>query len=105
MANIIKFDCNYPKLCNQTKARLVYADEIRECVFNFPTAPLKALLEYDTKRPDGTYRKITPQDYVLLFFVGDKGIMFSTLRKDNSSNEKKYGGKVGQWFNIEVKSE
>ena len=49
MVNKIKFDCNYPKLCNQAHAKLVWIDEIRDCDFILKYPHLKALFEYDTK--------------------------------------------------------
>lgn len=33
MANVIKFDCNYPKLCNQAKAKLVWFSIISKYYF------------------------------------------------------------------------
>lgn len=107
MANVIKFDCNYPKLCNQAKAKLVWVDLVLEHEFisehYFLDRKINALLEYDTKCPDGTQKDIEQGNYYLLFFVGDKGIMFSTLRKRTKNNEK-YLKKIGQWFDVEVKN-
>lgn len=103
MANVIKFDCNYPKLCNQAHAKLVWIDEIRDCDFILKYPHLKALFEYDTKQPDGKFCSIKRGDYLLLLFVGDKGIMFSTVRRDNPSNRSKYINKIGKLFDIEVK--
>ena len=102
MANVIKFDCNYPKLCNQARAKLVWVDLILDGDF-VVEGRVNALLEYDTKRPDGTQRDIEKRNKYLLFFVGDKGIMFSTLRKRTKEN-KKYLTKIGRWFDVEVKS-
>lgn len=104
MANVIKFDCNYPKLCNQAQAKLVWIDEIRDCDFVLKYPALKALFEYDTKRPDWSFFNINRGDYLLLFFAGDKGIMFSTLRRDNPSNRSKYINKIGKWFDVEIKN-
>lgn len=105
MVNKIKFDCNYPKLCNQAHAKLVWIDEIRDCDFILKYPHLKALFEYDTKQPDGKFYNIKRGDYLLLLFVGDKGIMFSTVRRDNPSNRSKYINKIGKLFVVEVKSD
>lgn len=105
MVNKIKFDCNYPKLCNQAHAKLVWIDEIRDCDFTLKYPHLKALFEYDTKRPGGKLYNIKRGDYLLLLFVGDKGIMFSTVRRDNPSNRSKYINKIGKLFDVEVKSD
>lgn len=103
MANVIKFDCNYPKLCNQAKAKLVWFSTIPKYYFGKDNG-LEHLLAYDTKRPDGASSKIIPDSYLLLFFVGDKGIMFSTLRKHDEENSVKYLFSVGQWFDVEVEN-
>lgn len=103
MDNIIKFDCNYPKLCNQAKARLIYYGMIT-LDQNFKNT-FPSLIEYNTKKPDGTYKEIPNGDYYLLFFVGDKGIMFSIIRKMNDDNLRKYFNNFGKWFNIEVNND
>ena len=100
MANVIKFDCNYPKLCNQAHAQLVKVEE----VYLLPDSlKYQALVEYDTKRPDGTYLKLKRATYLLLFFVGDKGIMFSTFRTPSTENVNKFLDKEGSWFEVVVK--
>ena len=105
MVNKIEFKCNFPKLCNQANAKLVWIDEIRDCDFILKYPHLKALFEYDTKQPDGKFYNINRGDYLLLFFVGDKVIMFSTLRRDNPSNRSKYINKIGKWFEVEIKAD
>lgn len=67
MANVIKFDCNYPKLCNQAKAKLVWFSIIPKYYFGKDNG-FEHLLAYDTKRPDGACREVIPDNYLLLFF-------------------------------------
>lgn len=97
----IRFDNNYPKLHNQTEARLlmVIQDISGEMLLNnFPD-----LTSWDSLRDDGRYYNIAPEkDYMLLLFVGDKNIMFSTLRKQNEENAILYAESVGDVFKIAI---
>lgn len=94
----LKFADNMPKLHGQTKATLVYWTAL----FGFQLEQHPSLWQYDTLKSDGTYYKLNPQGkYFLLFFVGEKGIMFSTIRKLNDEN-KHYMTDVNKEFEIEV---
>lgn len=98
MNKIIKFASNMPKLHGQTSATLVFWSALAGCQL----AKHPALWNYDTKKPDGTIYRLNPYGrYLLLFFVGDKGIMFSTIRKLNEDN-KHYMQEVNEQFRIEV---
>ena len=95
---VIKFADNMPKLHGQTEATLVYWSALAGCQL----AEHPALWNYDTKKSDGSIYKLNPDGrYLLLFLVGDKGIMFSTIRKLNDEN-KHYMLEVNQKFRIEV---
>lgn len=98
MNKIIKFASNMPKLHGQTSATLVFWSALAGCQL----AKHPALWNYDTKKSDGTIYRLNPYGrYLLLFFVGDKGIMFSTIRKLNEDN-KHYMQEVNEQFRIEV---
>ena len=102
MKNTIQFDTNYPKLCNQSKAQLVHI----HALYFEDFLKRKDLIDYDTKRYDGSHYEYNKTlSYLLLFFVGDKGIMFSSLRKMNSENADKYLNKIGKWFYIDIQNE
>ena len=102
-ANAIKFDCNYPKLHNQKEARLVMV--IQEISGEMLLHAFPDLTFYDTLRDDGLYYGIRPDfEYMLLLFVGDKNIMFPTLRKQNEENAKLYAESIGEIFKISVKA-
>lgn len=96
---VIKFEDNFPKLCNQSSATLVY--------IGFSMVDEKhygALIEYDTKKHNGEYYKLDrKKNYFVLFFVGDKGIMFSSLRKNTTENFRYY--KLGEKYRIEVSND
>lgn len=104
MVNVIKFKKNYQKFCNQANARLVWIDEIRDCDFILNYSAIKAVSEYDVELSNNDSTVILRGEYFLLFFVGDKGIMFSTIRKRTPSAERKFINKIGQWFEVEVLS-
>ena len=102
MYDTIQFDTNYPKLCNQSKAKLVHIHGL----FFEDFKKEKDLIDYDTLRYDGSHFEIKEHlSYFILFFVGDKGIMFSTLRKMNEENAEKYLQNLGKWFYIDIQNE
>lgn len=92
----IKFNRNYKKLHGQTSAILVYKDVM------FPEQLKKEFIEYDT---EGAY-EIVDHSYLVLYFVGNKYIPFSTLRKNNAENRKKYlDCELYTTFKIEVQEQ
>ncbi|MBR1948625.1 MAG: hypothetical protein IKA30_02400, partial [Alphaproteobacteria bacterium] len=65
---------------------------------NFPD-----LTFFDTLRDDGIYYDIKPKEsYMLLLFVGDKEIMFSTLRKQNEENAILYAESIGEVYKLKI---
>lgn len=97
----IRFDNNYPKLHNQKHARLVMVIQgiLGEMLLkNFPD-----LTFFDTLRDDGIYYDIKPEEsYMLLLFVGDKEIMFSTLRKQNEEKAILYAESIGEVYKLKI---
>ncbi len=95
------FDCNYNKLQGQKTATLVamFPDVTGEQL----TAHLPLLVEYDCRRPDGSFKPINNGNYLLLFFVGEKGALFSTLRKATNENYWHYKNNIGETFDIVIK--
>lgn len=79
----IKFNHNYKKLHNQKKAKLLSFD------FYYGKELNKDFIKYDT---EGRYQIDKEQEYIKLLFRGDKGIPFTSLRKNNDENRKKYCG-------------
>lgn len=95
---IIKFADNMPKLQGQKTAKLVFWSALT----GNQLAKHPELWKYDTLKSDGTNYKLNKNCYYfLLFFVGDKGIMFSTIRKLVDEN-KHYMSEVNETFKIEV---
>lgn len=96
----IKFNNAYPKLHGQKTAKLLM------CLSDIPEKLLRTkyndLLEYDTLRNDGSFYRswYAGQKFLLLLFLGDKGILFTTLRADNDENRNKYAGLIGAEFEI-----
>lgn len=101
ITNEIEFNNNYPKLHGQKHARLlaVITGFSGELLKNrFPD-----LVFYDTQRDDGRYYDIKPDEsYILLLFEGDKGVLFTSFRKDNEENFVKYNPSIGQLFKIKI---
>jgi hypothetical protein len=95
--NEIRFGSDYPKLWGQKKAKLVY-------VSVFATERIeKELIEYDTKKSDGTYYQLPNIEFFLhLVLIGEKGIPFCTLRKFTQENYDDYRSSIEKWFNIQV---
>ena len=96
----IKFSSDYPKLHGQTSAELLAVKPIR-IDKNTP----KELLEYDTKRSDGTYYPLKSGNYIQLIFLGNLGIPFCAIRTPyNQYGDKTeyYKSKVEELFNIVV---
>lgn len=73
----IKFNRNYKKLHNQNKAKLIRVGEIQGKDL------CKEFVEYDT---DNKYPIELNQFYLILYFIGNKLIPFTTLRKLNDNN-------------------
>lgn len=97
----IVFNNKYPKLHRQRHARLLavitgFSGELLQS--RFPD-----FMFYDTRRDDGRFHDIKPDEsYILLLFEGEKGILFSTFRKDNEENFVKYNTSIGQLFKIKI---
>ena len=97
----IKFTSDYPKLHGQTSAELLAVKPIR-----IDNDTPKELIEYDTKKSDGTYYNLKTGNYIQLIFLGNLGIPFCTIRsKRNRYAEDKeayYSQFVGGNFTIEI---
>lgn len=98
----IKFSHNYFKLHNQTKAQFI---SVKRIVIDKDTP--SELLEYDTTYDGGRY-ELKNGDYVMLVFLGNLGIPFTTIRPVKG----RYGDKfiyyrthIGELFDIIIKEE
>ena len=95
---MIIFEGEYPKLHNQNIAKLVAVETIK-----INQSKHQELLEYDTKRSDGTYYQINDGDYIQLIFIGDKHIPFCTLRKFSGYSLNYYKELIGSTLKIVIK--
>ena len=83
MRNIL-FNDNYPKLHNQCMARLIDYKVINESKLN------QEFIIYDCQKSDGSLYKLEKNvNYILMYFIGDKQIPFTTIRKHNTKNIKR----------------
>lgn len=97
----IKFSSDYPKLHGQTSAELLAVKPI-----HIGNGTLKELIEYDTKKADGTYYELETGDYIQLIFIGNLGIPFCTIRSKRNrwgdDKELYYNGHIQEVFKVEI---
>ena len=97
----IKFSGDYPKLHGQKEATLVAVTRIK---IDENTPP--ELLEYDTKKSDGTYYELKHGTYLQLIFLGDKAIPFCTIRSAQPAHKvEDYKASIGQRFIIQIEKQ
>ena len=97
----IKFDNNYPKLHGQTYGLLAMV--IQEIPGSMLLENFECLTAFDTTRDDNKrYNIEADKEYMLLLFVGNKNIMFTSLRMQNKENAELYAESVGLSFKIEI---
>lgn len=94
----LRFNKNYKKLFNQCKARLIDSKLVTLDQLN------KDFIKYDTDCEEGGSFLFTEDLYLCLFFVGDKGIPFTTLRKFNEYNFRYYCDSEDTLFNVIIEN-
>lgn len=81
----INFSYNYKKLAGQTYATLIKVEDFilnkenRE-KWRLPAGSDREFLMKDTEKEDGTFYELRNGTYIIMFFRGDKGIDFTTIR-------------------------
>lgn len=95
----IKFSHHYPKLHQQKTAELLAVKVTTKDRLS------KEMLEYDTywcepNDGDKGYYELPPGKLLVLIFYGDKGIPFTTIRRQTVEKEIYYRGCIGAWFDI-----
>ena len=102
----IKFSHDYVKLHDQHHARLLAVFKINICKKSLESDPL---LLYDTLTVSGTRFHLGAGQHVLLLFLGDKGIPFTTIRpRRNRRGMDKltyYHDLIGEDFEITIKKD
>lgn len=81
------FNKNYTKIHGQSIAVLLTITEVEITDKTFLSYDYIDFLKYDTEPYASNFDK---GKYLHLSFLGDKGIPFTTLRKNNEENRKKY---------------
>lgn len=100
--NTIKFSKEFIKLQGQTKAELLAVKMV--CLADLSDEAFKDLIEYDCKAVDDSYYPLNRnKSYCLLVFLGNKNIVFQTLR--NKDKYIKYNGLIGHIFDVVVENE
>lgn len=97
----IKLETDYEKLHGQRYAKLlsVFNDAAKELL----TSKMPDLLYFDTLRSDLKQEFLAPGDYIILVFVGEKGIMFTHIVPASDENIKKYNDSIGENFFLVIK--
>ena len=88
----IGFSHNYSKLHNQTSAKLLNVEEVKKSDLD------PDFIKYDT---DGVF-DLVYDTYLKLLLVGNKGIPFTTLRRNVEHSQNKYCKHIGEIFEIYV---
>lgn len=88
----IGFSHNYSKLHNQTSAKLLNVEEVKKSDLD------PDFIKYDT---DGVF-DLKYDTYLKLLLIGNKGIPFTTLRRNVENLQNKYCKHIGEIFEIYV---
>lgn len=97
--NNIQFAKNFNKLHGQTSAELIDIKMVD--LSEMGDDDFKELVEYDCKAEDGSYYPLERNSFVtFLIFLGNKNIVFQTIRKKESFM--KYYNKKGLVFDINI---
>lgn len=99
----LKFSHNYTKLHNQTKANLI-------CIIKMHRSKLNSdFVEYDTVYSDSNnvkgHFKLPDGDYIVMVFVGNKLIPFTTVRPYSQQKWAFYKANVRKWFDVKYRSQ
>lgn len=74
----INFSYNYKKLAGQTSATLIGVEDF---ILNKENREkYREFLMKDTEKEDGTFYELRNGNYIIMFFRGNKGIEFTTIR-------------------------
>jgi hypothetical protein len=99
----IKFSHNYPKLHGQTEAVLLKIYLVNRDLMT------ENFIEYDTTFLNSAGEKeqfpLPQNKYMVLVFMGNKYIPFTTARRYTMDKHVYYTGLKGQMFNVVIKPE
>jgi len=91
----ISFSHEYPKLHGQKSAILLAVE------FCGRSDLTEKFIEYDTAYLGGNY-PLPPAKYLVLVFLGDEMIPFTTVRRWTEEKFRYYYNSIGKVFNMEV---
>lgn len=93
--NKIRFSKEYVKLHGQRSAELLAVSRVR-----IPDGVSSELIEYDTVATDGSRYELKPGKYILLVFLGELGIPFTTIRADTPPMKGRGQGKYEYYCSL-----
>lgn len=93
----IKFSHDYPKLHGQKTARLIGVLTVT------PDELHRQFIEYDTVNKEGGHYKLPKAEkFLILLFLGDKNILFTTIRRMTAEKLAYYLNQVDMEFEIKI---
>jgi hypothetical protein len=98
----IKFSHHYPKLHGQDSAVLLQTTLVDSCNMSLE------FVEYDTSYvgKDGVeHYQLQKNRYILLVFVGNKMIPFTTVRRYTPGKYRYYNSNIGEVFDIKIEED
>jgi len=90
----ITFSHNYPKLHGQKRAMLLMLEK------TILSKLTDEFIEYDTKYDGGGHYHLAPGVYIMLVFLGEKYIPFTTMRPFTEEKYQYYKTGIGKTFTI-----
>lgn len=94
----IKFSHEYKKMRKQTQNAELIALRLAEYQVLTPE-----LIKYDTETIEGKFYELPKTKLIKLFFDGDKGIPYCTLRRYTPEKWKYYESLIGKVLVLEIK--
>lgn len=91
----IKFSHDYPKLHGQKSAKLVHVETIGRDELS------PKFIEYDTVYDGGRY-KLNPGIYLVLTFIGNDRIPFTTVRRHTMEKCEYYCNAMHKTFDVAI---
>ncbi len=93
---------NWKKLCGQKEAKLISTGQ----TYTMDDAPAcQEFIQYNQETVNGNVIPLSDGHYYILFFIGEKQIPFTILRRQNYEAMKFYEEHIGDFFQIEVSDE
>lgn len=101
----IKFSHRYPKIHDQKTAQLLAVKTARRVEFTKEFIDYDTLFVKDDEGNFGGYFPLPEGNYIVLLFLGNEYIPFTTVRRFTEEKFKYYHSSIGKIFDIRIKKE